>query len=115
MVHMHRTGITAVGIAAVVSLKVCAGASREPDVEGVNKDAIGIIWIDRDALVVPVLRIIARVAGLPPAQFLSEPPAEPAINVQVSPPSVLDQTPIWQPLVLPQPPLLFGVMEPTCA
>jgi hypothetical protein len=37
------------------------------------------------------------------------------MKLQVAPPSVLDQTPSWQPLALPQPLLLLGAIDPTCA
>src|SRR5215831_4190094 len=41
----------------------CARAGRKPRIIGINKDAVGIIWIHRHTLIVPVLRIVAWVAG----------------------------------------------------
>src|SRR5439155_22870522 len=57
LVHVHRvwvpSGITAGGIVPDSSRARC-----KPDVEGVEEDAVGVIWVNSDALIVPVLRII---------------------------------------------------------
>src|SRR5438874_5421279 len=57
LIHVHRvwvpSGITAGGIVPDSSRARC-----KPDVEGVEEDAVGVIWVNSDALIVPVLRII---------------------------------------------------------
>src|SRR4029077_13211827 len=39
-----------------------SGAGCKPNFEGIDKNPVGIIWINRDPLVVPVLGIVARAA-----------------------------------------------------
>ena len=71
----------AAAVAAGDIVKRCAGAAGQPNIEGIDKEAVRIVRIDCYSLVVPVLRIVA----LPPVQFRSEPPADPAIKLQVAP------------------------------
>src|SRR5438874_12508223 len=57
LIYVHRAWvpsvITARGIVPHISCARC-----KPDVEGVEEDAVGVIWVNSDALIVPVLRII---------------------------------------------------------
>ena len=112
---MHR--VVSHGGAVVSAREVVpgrAGAARQPDVERIEDDTIRIIGIDRDALVIPVLRIIAA-AEPTLCTPVSDPPAEPAMKVQLLPPSLLAHAPSWQPSVVPQPLALFQLMDPTWA
>src|SRR5207244_3373167 len=52
--------------------KRCPCACRKPTVERVNKNAVGIIWIHRDTLVVPVLWIVAGITAGVSAHTVSE-------------------------------------------
>ena len=45
-------------IAASDIVEIGTGPDRKPRVERIDKDPVGIIRIDRHALVVPILRII---------------------------------------------------------
>src|SRR5207248_2831044 len=57
LIYVHwawvPSGITARGIVPHISCARC-----KPDVEGVEEDAVGVIWVNSDAGIVPVLRII---------------------------------------------------------
>src|SRR5256885_2541640 len=57
LIYVHRpwvpSGITARKIVPHTSCARC-----KPDVKGVEEDAVGIIWVNRNALIVPVLGII---------------------------------------------------------
>src|SRR6266478_3377825 len=56
---MHRTGITAIGIAAGGIVPDSSRARSKPHLKRVEEDPVRIIRIHRDSLVVPVLRVIA--------------------------------------------------------
>src|SRR5882762_1150730 len=56
---MHRTCRAAVRITAGSIVPRTSRTSREPDVESVEKNALRIIWIHNDSLIVPVLGIVA--------------------------------------------------------
>src|SRR4029077_10756672 len=58
LIHVHGTWVTA-GITTGYIVPDCPCPRCKPDVEGVKEHAVGIVRIHRDALVVPVLRIIA--------------------------------------------------------
>src|SRR4029077_20825705 len=57
---MHRTCWATIGIAAGGIVPDSPGAGSEPNVERIKEDAILIVRIHGDPLVVPVLGIIAR-------------------------------------------------------
>src|SRR5438552_7046829 len=80
LIYVHRvwvpSGITAGGI-----IPNCACACCKPNVEGVEEDAVGVIWVNSDALIVPVLRIIhATVSERAALRTLHVSPARPAIG-----------------------------------
>ena len=66
LVNVHRPCAAAVGITARRIVPDSACSRCEPHFEGIEKDAVRIIWINRHALVIPVLRIIALAAGAIP-------------------------------------------------
>ena len=110
--HMGRNGRAAVSAGDVV--KRGARACRKPGVKCIDKYPVGIIRVDRDTLVVPVLRVIAAAgsgrscAAVPPFAHAQRSAGRAGHELQVPPPSVLTQTPSWQPLPFPQPLLLFA-------
>jgi hypothetical protein len=57
--HMAREARAVVAAGEIV--EAYPGPGGEPNVEGIDKNAIRIIWIDRHSLVVPVLRVVAGV------------------------------------------------------
>ena len=59
LVHVHRTCAAGVGITAGGIVPHCSCARCKPNVESVEEHAVGIVRVDRDSLVVPVLRIVA--------------------------------------------------------
>ena len=59
LVHVHRTCAAAVGISAGGIVPYCACARCKPNVKSVEEDAVRIVRVYSDSLVVPVLRIIA--------------------------------------------------------
>src|SRR5882762_9104765 len=59
---MHRTSRAAVGIAASGIIPSCSCARRKPDLEGIKEDAIRIVRVHHDSLIVPVLWVIAGAA-----------------------------------------------------
>ena len=101
LINMHavfRRGIAARGI--VPRRCRCGVLRSQTRFRRCRKDAIGVVRIDGDALVVPVLRIVA---GCPLCSSGAKPPAEPESESKWCPPSVMAQTPSWQPFALPQP------------
>src|SRR5438270_10924324 len=56
---MHRACSPRVGIAAGGIVPGRSSARCEPNVKGVEEDALRIIWIHNDSLIVPVLGIVA--------------------------------------------------------
>src|SRR5205814_10018966 len=73
MLHLHN--VIACGGAVIAAgdvKKRCPCACRKPTVERVNKNAVGIIWIHRDTLVVPVLWIVAGITAGVSAHTVSE-------------------------------------------
>ena len=61
LIDVHHFGVAAVTAGQIVPRRV--SVLPKPDFKRIEERAVGIVWIDRDALVVPVLRIIA--AALP--------------------------------------------------
>src|SRR5581483_1167135 len=59
---MHRTSRAAVRIPAGGIVPDISCASCKPDIKGVEENALGIIWIHYDSLVVPVLGIVTSSA-----------------------------------------------------
>ena len=59
LIHVHRTCAAGIGIPAGGIVPHRSSAGCKPDVECVKEDAIRIVRIDRDSLVVPILWIIA--------------------------------------------------------
>src|SRR4029077_21295900 len=51
---------SAVGIATCGIVPRSSRTGCKPDVEGIEEDAVGIVRVDVDSLVVPVLRVVAR-------------------------------------------------------
>ena len=58
LIHVHWARVSAVRITAGGIVPHSSRARCKPDLERVKEDPVGIIRIDGDALVVPVLRII---------------------------------------------------------
>src|ERR1043166_5259854 len=56
---MHRTCCAAVGITAGGIVPHGSRARCEPDLERVEENTVGIIWINNHSLIVPVLGIVA--------------------------------------------------------
>src|ERR1700747_3517401 len=65
LVHMRGmrapTGITT---GSIVPNSSCARC--KPDLESVDENAVGVVWIDGDSLVVPVLGIVALATATVP-------------------------------------------------
>src|SRR5438105_15695691 len=61
LVHVNDLGVTAVAAGRISP----GGISilPKPDFECIEKDAVRIVWIDRDALVVPVLIVVGVAAA----------------------------------------------------
>src|SRR5947208_15585868 len=59
LIHMHRASCAAVRIPAGGIVPGSSCARCKPDIEGVENDAVRIIWIDDHSLIVPVLWVIA--------------------------------------------------------
>src|SRR5438874_1668679 len=57
LIYVHWAWVTA-GITARNIIPHVSCARCKPYVEGVEEDAVGVIWVNSDALIVPVLRII---------------------------------------------------------
>src|SRR5215216_3033087 len=84
LVHVNRTCGSAVGIAAGGIIPNGACACCKPNVKSVEEDAVRIVRIHSEALVVPVLRIIAggvlAVSECAALRTLHVSPARPAIG-----------------------------------
>src|SRR5215471_10572605 len=57
LVHVHGKW-TPAGITTGDIVPCSSSARREPDVVSVDEQAVGVVRIDREALVVPVLRVV---------------------------------------------------------
>src|SRR5207248_1927209 len=58
LIHVHAIVRRAITASGIIPNEIPVGP--EPDLEGVEKDAVRIVRINGNALVVPVLRIVAR-------------------------------------------------------
>src|SRR5207237_7283527 len=61
LIHVNDLRVTAVAAGRISPRGI--SILPKPDFEGVEKDAVRIVWIDRDTLVVPVLIIIGVAAS----------------------------------------------------
>ena len=59
LIHVHGTRVPAVRISAGGIVPHSSRARRKPDVKRIEEDAVRVVRIDGDSLVVPVLWIVA--------------------------------------------------------
>src|SRR6266436_1901606 len=57
LVHVHGTWVPA-GITTGDIVPYCPGPGSKPHIKGVKENAVGVVRVHRDSLVVPVLRIV---------------------------------------------------------